>query len=139
MSESMLPATDAVTTSDVLELGLLLLLVLLVFFGGAIPGYLIARWSGIPHPGLAFLPVCGMWVVLFQSIGRTGWTALYALVPYIGVLAISVWLAWKVPQHHRRSRWWLAALWLPLLNVLGYWVYALTLPEVPAPALEPRA
>jgi hypothetical protein len=66
------------------------------------------------------------------------WNTLFVLVPYVGALIISVWLAWQVPRFHRRSAWWTVALVVPIVNVLGYWAYALTLPVVPtATSLAP--
>jgi hypothetical protein len=47
-------------------------------------------------------------------------------------LVISLWMAVAVPVAHGRSRWWTAALFVPGLNLLGYWIYAFTLPSAPA-------
>ena len=92
-----------------------------------IPGFVIAQRSGVSYPGLAFIPFVGLWIVLFETMRRSGWLGLLALIPSLGYLVVSIWAAIRVPQHHSRSQWWTAALILPLLNIFGYWVYALTL------------
>jgi hypothetical protein len=92
-----------------------------------VPFYLVAKRSGVAHPGIAFLPFVGVWIVLFETIRRNGWLGLIVLVPYVGILVVCVWTAVKVPQRHGRSQWWTAALIVPAVNILGYWVYALTL------------
>jgi hypothetical protein len=68
-------------------------------------------------------------VVLFESIDKSGWLCLLVLIPTVGGLAIWVWTAIEVPVHHGRSRWWTAALIVPLVNIIPYWFYALTLPR----------
>ena len=93
------------------------------------PFYILARRRGLDHAWVAFLPFFGAWIVLFESIGRSGWFSLLVLVPTVGPLLVVVWTAIEVPEHHGRSRLWTAALIVPLVNFLGYWFYALTLPH----------
>jgi hypothetical protein len=92
-----------------------------------IPGYMIAQRSGVRNPGVAFIPMLGFWIVMFETIRRSGWFACLALVPQVGIFIVSIWTAIEVPQRHGRSQWWTAALIVPLLNIFGYWAYALTL------------
>ena len=66
-------------------------------------------------------------IVLCESIGENGWIGLIALIPLFGV-ALAVAVAFKVPGAHGRSRWWSLAL-LPGLHIVGYWLYAFTLPR----------
>lgn len=94
-----------------------------------IPGYVIAKRRGLARPGIAFIPFIGLWIIVFESMGRSGWYAFLVLIPYLGLLAVSIWTAIRVPDRHGRSRWWIAALVVPGLNLIGYWAYALTLPR----------
>jgi hypothetical protein len=93
------------------------------------PFYILGRRRGLEHAWAAFLPFFGIAIVLFESFGRSGWLSLLVLVPTAGPLLVVVWAAVEVPPHHGRSRWWTAALMLPLLNLIAYWFYALTLPH----------
>jgi len=104
------------------------ILVLLVLFSIAtIPVFIIGRRRGQKNPWAAFIPLLGVWIVLFESIGRSGWFALLVFVPYLGPLALLIWIAVQIPARHGRSRWWTVPLIVPLLNVVAYWFYALTL------------
>jgi hypothetical protein len=69
------------------------------------------------------------WIVLFESIGRSGWLGMLAFVPYVGWFVLPIWTGIEIPAHHGRTRWWTAILAIPLLNLIGYWAYAFTLPK----------
>ena len=90
-----------------------------------------APGTGVAHPGIAFIPWVGAWIVLFETIRKSGWLGLLVLVPYVGILIVSIWTAIEVPQRHGRSQWWTAALVVPVVNICGYWAYALTLDAEP--------
>ena len=116
----------------------LLILMMIVVVGvglcvGGIPGYVLAKRRGLSNPMVAFVPFVGLWIVLFESIGRSGWLGMLAFVPYVGVL-VPIWTGIEIPAHHGRTRWWTAILAIPLLNVVGYWVYAFTLPKHVSPS-----
>jgi len=98
------------------------LFVVLVF-----PVYVIGRRRGIKNPWVAFVPFLGVWIVLFETIGKSGCYSLLAFVPYVGGLVILIWTAVELPTRHDRSRWWTLALNIPGVNLLGYWFYAFTL------------
>jgi hypothetical protein len=109
--------------------------ILLCVFG--VPGYVIGRRRGLKNPWIAFLPLLGAWIVLLEAMGKSGWYALLAFVPYgLGSLGLLVWTSIELPSTHGRSRWWTAALIVPVVNVIGFWWYAFTLPrdEVAGPA-----
>jgi hypothetical protein len=109
---------------------LLLLPVLILMFVGGVPAYVIAQRRGIKNARLvAFFPVFGFWIIIFESIGRTSAFSALALIPYAGDLILSVWTAIEVPSRHGRSRWWIAGLIVPGLNLIAYWAYAFTLPK----------
>ena len=106
----------------------------ILFFGTVLaligtPGYVLAKRRGLRNPIVAFVPLFGLWIVLFESIGRSGWLALLALIPYVGWFVLPIWTGIELPAHHGRSRWWTAILAIPILNLAGYWVYAFTLPK----------
>ena len=112
----------------------LLVLMMIVVVGvglcvGGIPGYVLAKRRGLSNPMVAFVPFVGLWIVLFESIGRSGWLGMLAFVPYVGWFVLPVWTGIELPAHHGRTRWWTAILAIPLLNLVGYWVYAFTLPK----------
>ena len=96
---------------------LLLSVIVAVFFLPAIPGYVLARRRGLGAPAVAFIPFVGLWIVVFRSIGWTGWllgvlVGLVVLTPYIG-LVVTSWAGVQVPAVHRRSRRWTAVLAAP--------------------------
>jgi hypothetical protein len=64
---------------------------LLCFFG--VPGCVIARRRGLRYPWVAFLPILGVWIVLFEAIGKSGWYSMLAFVPYAGPIALLIWTA----------------------------------------------
>lgn len=93
-----------------------------------VPGFVIAQRRGLSNPWVAFVPLVGLWIVLCESTGQSGWVALFALIPLIGVV-ISLWMAVAVPVAHGRRRWWTLALVVPGANLVGYWLYAFSLPR----------
>jgi hypothetical protein len=100
------------------------------------PVYVLGRRRGLRSSWAAFIPFLGVWIVLCESIGQSGWCSLIAFVPYVGPFALLLWTGLAVPDHHGRSQWWSAALAFPGVNLIGYWFYAFTLPRQPelAPA-----
>ena len=105
---------------------LLVVLPVAVVIGG-VPGFVIAERRGSENPWVAFVPFVGLWIVLCESIGQSGWFGVLAFFPAVAIF-ISLWLAIAVPPAHGRSRWWTAVLVVPLVNLVGYWVYAFTTP-----------
>jgi hypothetical protein len=105
---------------------LLLLVVIPIPIG--IPAYVVCSRRNVPLPGLAFIPFVGPWIAILRSIGTSAWAALLVVVP-VASLGLAVWLAFVVPSRHTRSKLW--GLWfiLPLLNIIGFWFYAFTLPR----------
>ena len=95
----------------------------------ATPIFVIGRRRGQRNSWAAFIPFLGIWIVLCESIGRSGYFALLALIPTFGPLALLIWTAVQVPAHHGRSRWWTLGLIIPGVNVIAYWFYAFTLPR----------
>jgi uncharacterized membrane protein YhaH (DUF805 family) len=106
-----------------------------VFCALVFPVFVIGRRRGQQNPWAAFIPLLGVWIVLCESIGRSGWFSLVAFIPTVGPLILLLWTAVEIPGRHSRSRWWTLALVIPGVNVIGYWFYAFTLPRnVPSPA-----
>jgi hypothetical protein len=103
-----------------------------VFCALVFPVFVIGRRRGLRNPWVAFIPLLGMWIVLCESIGRSGWFALLIFVPTVGPLVLAVWTAVELPARHGRSRWWTLALLIPGANLVAYWFYAFTLPRVEA-------
>jgi hypothetical protein len=103
------------------------LLVAAVFFVLAFPVFLIGRRRGLRNPWAAFIPLLGVWIVLCESVGRSGWFSLLVFIPMFGPLALLLWTAFELPARHGRSRWWTPALVIPFVNFVGYWAYALTI------------
>jgi len=95
----------------------------------ATPVFVIGRRRGLRNSWAAFVPLLGIWIVLFESIGRSGWFALLVFIPTAGPLALLIWTAVQVPAHHGRSRWWTLGFIIPGVNVIAYWFYAFTLPR----------
>lgn len=110
----------------VLEMGLILLL-LAVFAVVAIPVYVIGRRCGVSNPWVAFVPILGVSIVLFEAIGKSGWYALLGFIPYLGGLIVLAWTAVELPARHGRSRWWTLPLIIPGMNLVTYWFYAFTM------------
>jgi hypothetical protein len=100
----------------------------------AIPGYTIGKRRGLKAAWIGFIPLVGLWIVLFRSVGRSAWwllllVSLLLLVPFVGQLVVSIWMGLEVPTRHGRSTRWRFLLMVPLINILGYWFYAFTLPK----------
>ena len=115
---------------------LLLIACVVVLFGG--PGYTIGKRRGLTASWVAFIPFVGLWVVLFRSVGRGSWwllllVSLLVLIPFVGLLAVSIWMGVEVPTRHGRSPRWTALLVIPVVNYGGYWFYAFTLPKRATP------
>ena len=111
-----------------------LLLIAYVAVVPAIPGYTIGKRRGLTASWIGFIPLVGLWIVLFRSVGRSSWwllllVSLLLLVPFVGQLVVSIWMGLEVPTRHGRSTRWTAVLIVPLINILGYWFYAFTLPK----------
>ena len=102
-----------------------------------VPGFVIARRSGNQNPGVAFVPLFGVWIVLLETLRRSGWFALLTFIPYLGTLVLLVWVAFDLPVKQGRSRWWTVALGIPGPNLIAYWFYAFTLPQQDSPRLQP--
>jgi hypothetical protein len=114
-----------------------LLTLLIVTFVGGVPAYVLAQRRGIKNARLvAFFPIFGFWIIIFESIGRSSAFALLVLIPYAGEILLSAWSAIEVPSRHGRSRWWIAALIVPGVNLIAYWAYAFTLPKQVTPAFH---
>lgn len=96
---------------------------------GGIPGYVLAKRRELSNPAVAFVPFVGLPIVLFESIGRSGWLGLLSFVPYIGWFGVPIWTGIEMPAYHGRTRWWTPLLAVPGLNLVGYWLYAFTLPK----------
>jgi Family of unknown function (DUF5684) len=107
----------------------MLLVVVAIFLVLSTPIFVIGRRRGLQNAWAAFIPLLGIWIVLFESIGRSGWFSLLVFIPTAGPLALLIWTAVELPAHHGRSRWWTLALIVPGVNLLGYWFYAFTLPR----------
>ena len=107
----------------------LILLIVAVFVVLVFPVFVIGRRRGVRNPWMAFIPLLGVWIVLFEAIGKSGWYSLLTFIPYVGGLVLFIWTAVELPAHHGRSRWWTLPLVIPGVNLVGYWFYAFTLPR----------
>ena len=109
----------------------------LLFEPYAIPAYIIGKRSATPGPGIAFIPIVGSIIVLFRAARISAWWTFLILVPYVGLLALAIWLAIAVPRQHHRNQWWTLPLLVPGVNIISYFVYAFTLER--ADASDPSA
>ena len=108
---------------------MVLLVLAAIFCAVSVPVFVIGRRRGLQNAWVAFIPFLGIWIVLFESIGQSGWLALLVFIPTVGPLVALVWTGVQVPGHHGRSHWWSLAFVVPGVNVIGYWFYAFTLPR----------
>ena len=97
----------------------LILLFVAVFFLLGFPVFVIGQRRGLRNPWVAFVPLLGIWIVLFEAIGKSGWYSLLAFVPYVGGLVLLLWTAVELPAHHSRSRWWTLLLLIPGVNLVA--------------------
>src|SRR3569832_1599791 len=98
-------------------------LILLIFAASvvlAFPVFVIGQRRGIRNPWVAFVPVLGVWIVLFETTGKSGWLSLLAFLPYVGGLVMLIWTAVELPSQHGRSRWWTLPLVIPGVNLVAY-------------------
>jgi len=93
----------------------------------AIPAYLVCVRRQVPSPGLAFIPFVGPVIAILRSIGTTAWLTVLGVIPGIAFF-FYLWLAFTVPARHARSTVWGIWFIIPLANLVGFYVYALTLP-----------
>jgi uncharacterized membrane protein YhaH (DUF805 family) len=93
---------------------------------GSIPAYVIGQRLGVVHSGEAFIPIVGPYIVLLHSIKRSGWLCILGLIPLVSLI-FYIWLICVIPVDHGRTRWWILAFLIPLVNVIAYYVYAFTL------------
>ena len=107
----------------------LLLVLLAVVLVVAFPVFVIGQRRGVQNSWAAFVPLLGVWIVLCESIGRSGWFSLLVFIPTVGPLVLLIWTAVELPAQHGRSRWWTLPLILPVVNLVAYWFYAFTLPR----------
>jgi hypothetical protein len=103
------------------------LFVVVLYAARVTPAYIVGRRLGLRNAWVAFVPLFGVWIVLLESVGQSGWAALAVLIPTLGSLVLLIWVALAAPPRHGRSRWWSLAFILPGLNFVAYWLYALTL------------
>lgn len=93
---------------------------------GSIPAFVIGQRLGVVHAGEAFIPIVGPYIVLLHSIKRSGWLCILGLIPIVS-LFFYIWLICVIPVDHGRTRWWILAFLIPLVNVISYYAYAFTL------------
>lgn len=93
---------------------------------GSIPAYVVGVRLGVVHAGEAFIPVVGPYIVLLHSIKRSGWLCILGLIPVVSFV-FYLWLICVIPSDHGRTRWWILAFLIPLVNVFAYYAYAFTL------------
>ena len=93
---------------------------------GSIPAYVIGQRLGVVHSGEAFIPIVGPYIVLLHSIKRSGWLCILGLIPFVSLI-FYIWLICVIPVDHGRTRWWILAFLIPLVNVIAYYAYAFTI------------
>ena len=111
-----------------------LLILACAFFVFGIPAYVVGKRSGVPDPGVAFIPLAGPYIVLLRASRISAWWTFLVLFPYLGALALDIWIAIVLPRENKRDQWWTLPLLVPGINVIGYWIYAFTLKERDAEA-----
>lgn len=110
-----------------------LTIVLIFWLAFSIPGFIVARRRHVPYSGIAFVPLFGPMIVLLRAARISAWwTLLMVLLPF-AALFLAIWLSIETPKQHGRNRWWTLPLAVPLVNVVAWWVYALTLAEAAEP------
>ncbi|HUZ14811.1 MAG TPA: hypothetical protein VMU72_01370 [Gaiellaceae bacterium] len=108
------------------SLTLLLFFPIAVWIVGSIPAYVVGSRLGVVHPGEAFIPVVGPYIVLLHSVKRSGWLCILGLIPLLSFV-FYLWLILVIPTEHRRTAWWTLAFLIPGVNVVAYFAYAFTL------------
>jgi hypothetical protein len=121
----------------VVELIEVLLVAFIILIPG-IPASVLGKRREVERPWVAFIPIFGYWIVLLQSTRNSGWLALLAVVP-IASVAFVIWMAFALPSVHGRSSWWVLALIIPGVHLVGLWFYAFTLPKSPLRAVPVAA
>jgi hypothetical protein len=91
-----------------------------------IPAYVVCARRNVSLPGLAFIPLIGPWIAVLRSIGTSGWAALLACIPLVGIV-FAIWAAFTIPSRHDRTELWGVWFMVPLVNIVGFWAYAFTL------------
>lgn len=104
------------------------LIFLVLIFSFAIPAFIIGKKSLVQDLWVAIFPVIGPLIVLLRAARISAWWALAFLIP-AGGFGLYFAVAYKLPRQHGRNQLWTIALFIPLINIPFYWVYAFTLDE----------
>jgi len=106
-----------------------LLILACAFLVFGVPAFVVGKRSRVPDPGIAFIPFVGAYIVLLRASRISAWWTFLVLIPYLGALALDIWIAVMLPRENKRDQWWTFALVVPGVNIVGYWIYAFTLRE----------
>lgn len=123
--------SETIYTYSGFEIAVALGFFTIYIFATMLAAFIVGKRRGVRRPGIAFVPLFGPWIVILRSIGTSLWWILLLLIPYVG-LGFVIWAAFVVPARHERTRWWTLPFLIPVVNVVAFIVYALTLTPVPA-------
>jgi hypothetical protein len=98
----------------------------------SIPAYVVGTRTGVASPGIAFVPFLGPYIVLLESIRRSGWLCLLSLVPLVSLVFV-IWLAFTIPAAHGRTQLWGIAFLIPVINLFAFYAYAFSLDQYRRP------
>jgi hypothetical protein len=101
----------------------------------SVPAYIVGSRLRVQQPGLAFIPFVGAWIVILRSARINAWLTILAVIPYVNFV-FGIWAAFKIPSRHGRSTAWGICFIIPLVNLIGFWVYAFTLESGSVPPSE---
>jgi hypothetical protein len=103
-----------------------------------VPAFVVGRRRGISLAWVAFIPIVGPWITVLRSIGSSAWLTVLTLVPLVDIF-FGLWAAFTIPGRHGRNTAWGIWFILPVLNVIGFWAYAFTMPDERAPVAASAA
>jgi hypothetical protein len=100
-----------------------IILLLAIYIYSAFALMTIANRRGTPNGWLAFIPIANVYLV--TQIGKqSGWWTLgllAAIIPVLGglaVLALMIFLYWKLAEACKRPGWWGILLVVPIVNLI---------------------
>lgn len=102
------------------------ILIVLLLVVIPIPMFVIGRRREVGEAWVAFIPIVGPTVVLLWSAEKSGWWWLLAVIPFVNLLFF-LWLYFRLPAVHGRTRWWGVPFLLPFVNIVAWYVYAFSL------------
>src|SRR4051812_25290679 len=89
----------------------------------AVPAFIVCQRRNVELAGLAFIPFVGPWIAILRSARLSPWLTILALIPLVNIV-FALYAAFTIPGRHGRTAAWGIWFIVPLVDIIGFWVYA---------------